>query len=169
MKLGMEANVFNAMTKEAILDNFKIYYYIDYIINTYIKRERAFKYTDEGLKKLARQIIEEYRKNMDLVERLSQSYGFKYVFLWQPVLFTVNPKTEEEQKALAVRPKGLEELYIYTYELAEKLNTPNFYNLSHLFDGKTETFFIDYCHIGERQNQIVADKIFELIKNELKN
>lgn len=164
MKLDMDAKIFNAMTKEAIMDYSKIYYYIDYIINTYIKREQAFNYTDGELKKLAQQIIEEYRKNIDLVERLSQSYGFRYIFLWQPVLFTVKPKTEEEQEALAVRPRGLEQLYIYTYELAEKLNARNFYNLSHIFDGKTETFFIDYCHIGEKQNQIVADTISELMK-----
>lgn len=169
MKLTMKPKIFNEMTKEAFIDDSKLLFAIDSIINKYIKKEKyRFEYSDHELNTLAKEIIEEYKKNIFLVEKLSKAYDFKYIFLWQPALFTIQSKTDEEIACLKGKNRNLEKLYFYTYKLADNLHIPNFYNLSHIFDNKNETAFIDWCHIGEKQNQIVADEIFNLIKNELK-
>ncbi|MFH1441757.1 MAG: hypothetical protein ABIH18_06965 [Candidatus Omnitrophota bacterium] len=166
MKLGLEPRIFNKLSEEALLTNSKFIYLFSYLNNVFKKNNM---YDETALENLAYQIIKDYKKNMDLIERLSQAYGFKYSFFWQPVLFMVNPKTNEEITALAFKNKELERIYFYTYTLADRLNRPKFHNLSHLFDNKSGTYFIDYCHVGEKQNQIIADGIFEVIKNELKN
>lgn len=168
MKLDMEPKIFNQMTKEAFLENSKLYSSIVSIINKYIKKRKSPIYTHTEFKKLAPQIIQEYIKNITFVEKLSKIYGFKYIFIWQPSLFTIKSKTSEEEKILAVGDRDLEKLFINTYKLADKLDIANFYNLSHIFDNKTETIFIDDCHIGEKQCKIVADNIFELMRNEFK-
>lgn len=164
-----EPKFFNEISKAAFRNKTKLFFIIDYIINNYIgKKKRTYEYSDQELKELAIEIIEEYKKNIYLLEELSKVFGFKYKFFWQPVLFTVPSKTAEELICLEGKSKNLEKLYFYTYKLADNLSSPNFYNLSHIFDNKNGTFFIDWCHIGEKQNQIVADTIFSLVKNELK-
>lgn len=168
MKLNMGAKIFNQMSKEALLNNSKLFSSIDCIIRKYIKKEDLPKHSQRGLEELASQIIVEYKKNINLVKKLSEIYGFKYIFIWQPSLFTVKSKTSEEQRILTARDKNLERLYTYTYELINKLDIPHFYNLSHIFDNKTEAFFIDDCHVGENQNLIIADNIFKIMRNEFK-
>lgn len=166
MKLSLEPKIFNEISKEALLNNSKFLFLFPYLNNLLNKKSAIDETT---LKNIAYQIIEDYKKNMDLVEKLSRVYGFKYSFFWQPVLFIVTSKTNEEILSLDSKNKELEKIYFYTYTLADRLNKSRFYNLSHLFDKKTETYFIDYCHVGEKQNQIIADEIFEVIKDELKN
>lgn len=169
MKFAMKPKIFNEMTKAAFQDKSKLFFTIDSSISKYIKKEKdPYEYSEQELKALTIEIIEEYKKNIFLIEKLSKAYGFKYKFIWQPILFTIPLKTDEELSCLKQKNKNLEKLYFYTYKLTDNLNIPNFYNLSHIFDNKNETAFIDWCHIGEKQNQIVADKIFSLIKNELK-
>lgn len=167
MKLNMEPKIFNEMSREAILNNIKLYYYVDLFIKKYIKNEDVVpKYADADLRKLACQVIEEYKENITFIDKLSKAYGFQYMFIWQPVLFTSSSITDEERRILFVQDENLKTLFAYTYEMADKLNIPHFYNLSHIFDNKKETFFIDDCHISEKANLIVANKIYELIKNE---
>ena len=60
----------------------------------------------------------------------------------------------------------------YSYEVLEDLipvlaeENISAKNLTNLFDNSTESFYLDYCHLTETGNQIIANAIFaEIFEN----
>ncbi len=57
---------------------------------------------------------------------------------------------------------------VYFRKMAESITEPWFYDLSDLFDNESR-IYMDYCHVYEKGNKIIAKKIFEIIKYDIKN
>jgi len=86
----------------------------------------------------------------------------------QPFLGTGNKKlTEQERKIYDQLDRGD---YVKGYEIfANELNDLSNYclgteDLRNIFDGIDDTVYYDQNHIGDKYNQMVAEKIFNLIR-----
>jgi len=112
---------------------------------------------------LAEDIVRLYRGNLDILGALSRHYGFRYRAYWQPVVFSKRDPSPYEQKQSDkmeyVRPIYLE---VYRRVAADSalLANPCFHNLSGIFDGAGPVY-LDFCHITERGNGIIARQMYE--------
>ncbi len=130
-------------------------------------QEVAHSYDDKELRELSKGIVEYYGKSLMLLDNLSKSYGFKYICFWQPVSFTGTNVTDEETKSdVRFQDKALIKLHRYTLEYLKTKLFPHFFNISDILDGKTKSYYIDFAHITEEGNEVVADEIVSLFKKE---
>lgn len=105
-----------------------------------------------------------YKKNFLLLQQLSKIYHFKLICFWQPVIQTKKLLTDEEkiiQQPVMDDMDG--QLYTMINQLMVTDSSNYFFKISNIFDENTNTIFSDNIHITEEGNQIVADKIFEIV------
>jgi lysophospholipase L1-like esterase len=120
-------------------------------------------YTKSKAEPLARGVVEAYRTNLETVKALSRHFGFKVLFYWQPLLYDKVPRTsyeEENKKAHAKFEKFFEKTYqaIRTSDL-EQSNAGMFHDLSQIFSDTPSPVFVDWCHLGETGNAVIADRM----------
>jgi lysophospholipase L1-like esterase len=129
--------------------------------------EIASSYTELQLEELADDIVGDYQSSVDLLKNLSLIYNFEYLVLWQPVIYTEEYILDEELTA-AVRAgdKSAKKLYQSVDRMLREEDMLNFYNLSDVLKGRKETFYIDYCHLSEKGNQVVGEKIYSIIEKD---
>jgi lysophospholipase L1-like esterase len=119
-------------------------------------------------KTLARGVAETYLNNIKLVQALSESYGFKYIFYWQPVIYLKQHLTEYECKSLEldVNYPGLKEFYVDTYDqvrqrAADLKDNIAFHDISSIFSGIREPIYADFNHMGDKGNYLIAQRMTE--------
>jgi len=123
-----------------------------------------------------------YVQNYQIVGALAEQYGFDYAFFWQPVIgYGEKVLTPEEdvmlQDADEIRIKLDEETYgrmqfIHSlYDTIAPVLDPleYVYNLSHVFDDKTKSMYIDFVHVTPEANQMVAAEMFGRLETQLQN
>ena len=116
----------------------------------------------DSIDDLSEQIILDYKKNAVLLDHLASSYGFSYFLFWQPVVFLTEPVTDEEKGFDQWENKQLFKLYKETYERVRlEKDLKNFYDISGVFNGKTRSLYIDFCHLNEDGHRIIADTMYE--------
>jgi hypothetical protein len=120
----------------------------------------------QEISKLAEEIIIDYFKNTEVARNLSQAYGFKCLFLWQPALITTRSLTAEEKRLDAWNDQDMVAMYHLVYEKMRETTSPHFHNLSTIFDTKEKTIFLSWAHITEEGNARVADRIFHIFQQE---
>ena len=112
---------------------------------------------------LAEDVVRLYRGNLEILDALSRHYGFRYSAYWQPVVFSKRDPSRYEQtqidKMEYVRSFFLDVYRRVAADSALRAN-PHFHNLSDIFDGAGPVY-LDFCHITERGNGIVARRIYE--------
>lgn len=112
--------------------------------------------------KLAEDILRVYSSNVKLIEAVSRLYGFKTIFYWQPVIFTKKNLTPYENR-IAKKAEILRAFYLKVYDKVKNssllFSFNEFHDLSNIFDNYNKSYFIDYCHLTEAGNEIVAKKI----------
>ncbi len=117
---------------------------------------------------IAGDIVRMYRGNLQIVEALSKQFGFHYEAYWQPVVFSKNrPSPYEQTQSDTMR--YIRPLFLDVYRLVGQDSTlqaqPGFHNISGIFDTATLPVYIDFCHIAESGNTIIARKIFTDIQS----
>ncbi len=117
---------------------------------------------EERVRQLAREIVGIYGENAMFVQKLAKNYDFEPFFYWQPVLRTKASPTEEE---VAYR-KYFDGLFGDVYRAAtEEIESLQFMtDISDAFDDLERSIYIDFAHVGELGNQVVADRMYEQIK-----
>lgn len=112
---------------------------------------------------LAEDVVVTYRGNIEIVKALSEHYHFKYLFYWQPTIFQKVHLTEYERVERA-KMYNVEQFVQRTYEtilqsrLAERREY-FFHDLSLVFADVREPVYLDWCHIGESGNEIIAKRM----------
>jgi lysophospholipase L1-like esterase len=108
-------------------------------------------------------IADNYKKNTKVIDALSRSYGFKYLLVWQPLVYEKPSLTAEEKKVVQYNAYHPDQLYASVTQklLSERIN--NFYDLTSIFDEEKNSIFFDECHISPKANEAVAYKLAELI------
>ncbi len=113
----------------------------------------------ERLDTLALGIVDYYVASAALLEGLSQVYGFDYQLFWQPVLFTESHLSEEEATAVRFRDKSLGYLYDRVYFEIRTRDIAHFHDISDALAARQESVYIDFCHIAEEGNRLVAQRM----------
>ena len=116
----------------------------------------------EKVREFAREIVDTYRQNSGFVQKLADSYGFEVLFFWQPTLSTKANRSNEERDFRI--PFG--DLMADVYSAAsEEIRTQGFaIDLSKAFDEQRQTLYIDWAHVSEQGNEIIANKLYHHIE-----
>jgi hypothetical protein len=115
--------------------------------------------------RLSADVVRTYRGNLEILEALSRQYGFRYLAYWQPVVFSkADPSPYERRQSdhwHYVRPLFLETYRLVASDPSLRAN-PCFHDLSGVLDGTVA--YIDFCHITERGNALVAQRMYQDLK-----
>jgi hypothetical protein len=109
-----------------------------------------------------------YLSNYKIVSALTQKYGFKFVFFWQPVIsIGKKPLTDEEQAIKSSMDPALVALYDSVYRIIEQSSAQyaNLHYLGHIFDERKSDVWIDEVHVTPEGNQMVAEKMLSIVRN----
>jgi hypothetical protein len=154
------------------LDGVVTFYARNSLLMTLLDEMRAPSFTEAeaegGAERLAQAIAQEHAQTRAFVRALADDYGFEVVYVWQPAVFTKEPLTDEEQ-AYAENPGEFPPALLdATYRLATRAVTASgeVVDASDVFDGMTDTTFIDWMHVSEAGNRKVAELIVEQLSFE---
>lgn len=93
-----------------------------------------------------------YLNTVKLIKVLEDGFGFKSFFYWQPSFYTKAILSNHETTKIKY-----EEAMDRDYnKVASLVNVPPIISLTGVFDHNTETIFIDWIHISEEGNSIIA-------------
>jgi lysophospholipase L1-like esterase len=115
-----------------------------------------------GSDSLSSAVAQHYRNNVRMIRALGMEYGFKTHFYWQPAIFHKKYLTGYEMKQ-AEENSYLRDFYEQAYRKTTIIVTEpdgiDFKDISNIFLGLKEPVFIDWCHVGESGNFIIAEKM----------
>jgi hypothetical protein len=122
-------------------------------------------YTEGKAEPLAHDVVEAYRTNLETVKALSQHFGFKVLFYWQPLLYdkmSLTAYEEDNRKAHAKFQTFFEKTYqaIRTSNL-ERSHGGIFHDLSQIFVDTSDPVFVDWCHLGETGNIHIVNRMMK--------
>lgn len=108
--------------------------------------------------------------NYQMLDALSQYFGFDFLFVWQPIIHMSNkPLTAFERNQMRTIPDNLRDSIREVYQEIEELahDTEHLYYLGGVFDGYEDELFIDTVHVTPYGNQIIAEAIMDIIRNDI--
>ncbi|HPN63241.1 MAG: hypothetical protein BWX47_00537 [candidate division Hyd24-12 bacterium ADurb.Bin004] len=119
---------------------------------------------EEGfdLEALATETASMYKANYSIVAALSESMGFRFVFVLQPYLYSgIKPLTPSEEAILQNENPVILKMASLVYEdiLADAELYPNIVTLDTLLAEVDETVFTDICHMTPEGNRVMANAI----------
>lgn len=123
----------------------------------------ASRYSEKELELLSDDIIEYYIKSMELLDRVAQAYDFKYICFWQPVIVTEKKLIDGEPK---LNDNALYKVYRCVNNSLMTKPLPHFFNISNALSERTGQYYIDFAHLSEDGNEVIATKIFQIFKKE---
>jgi hypothetical protein len=114
---------------------------------------------------LEKQVLSVYRDNLRFADALAREHGFDTLFLWQPVVFTKEPLSEDERRLLPERVRFMS--FYARVEAARAADPhlrahPRFVDISSMFDGERGTVFVDSNHMMEGGYERVGRRIAEI-------
>jgi hypothetical protein len=118
---------------------------------------------------LSAAVVENYLQNIDIVNLLAKQYGFRAIFAWYPNM-PVGHKalTPYEQQVLNMEYQkfpGLDQMYQATYQRGREINRPDFHYLGDLLDDQKDSLYVGISHLKPAGNQIVADRLFDILQH----
>lgn len=120
---------------------------------------------------LAQNVVATYKAHMDLVRALANTYGFKYVFFWQPNIFEKKNLSHSEQvQADIMKTEGVFFHKAYDAMRAAKVEDKSdghFYDISTIFADETKPLYFDFCHMGEEGYHAVAAHMIDPVMDTL--
>jgi lysophospholipase L1-like esterase len=105
--------------------------------------------------RVGREIMDNYRHNMETVGALAKSYGFRYAFFLLPV----NVANDEPLYRAAVEK---------TFPLISTIANDHLHDMTGTFGVKQAEFLFDQCHLVPEGNRVLAEKVYEIIRQEVK-
>lgn len=119
---------------------------------------------NEGeLKDLAAGVVREYARSAELLDHLSRAYGFQYLCLWQPVLYTESTVLPGEFKTdVRLGDKKFGQLYRFTNQDLARQSLPHFVNLADAVSSRTRPCYLDLVHMSEEGYALVAERLFQV-------
>ncbi len=157
------------------------------LLYKYVVRQRQYSgqpalFFDKDAITLNEYITKTYIQNYQIVGALAEQYGFDYAFFWQPVIgYGEKVLSPEEstmlQEANAIRINLDEEAYSrmqFIHSMYDSIapsleRLEHAYNLSHLFDDKMQSTYIDFVHVTPEANQMVAAEMFDRLQTHFQN
>ena len=153
-----------------------------YVVRQRLDSGQPALFFDKDAITLNEYITKTYIQNYQIVGALAEQYGFDYAFFWQPVIgYGEKVLSPEEstmlQDANAIRIKLDEEAYSrmqFIHSMYDSIapsleRLEHAYNLSHLFDDKMQSTYIDFVHVTPEANQMVAAEMFDRLQTHFQN
>jgi hypothetical protein len=126
-------------------------------------------FSQEQVASMAKRTMDNYLKNMEVVDSLAIHHGFHYLCFWEPYLLAVerplSPSEELIRESTEKRYPGFAPVKRATYELFRALKRPDFVYLGDLFNDPNETLFLDAAHFKPEGNRIVAERIYVALRH----
>jgi hypothetical protein len=113
---------------------------------------------------LARDVVRRYAANVKLIEALAQAYGFRPLFVWQPVVFSKSNLTafeREESEKFGWTKDLFQRVHEELRSAADLSSDPAFCDLSEVFQQSESLVFLDFCHTTEAANESIAGRLVE--------
>jgi len=127
-------------------------------------REAGAKLTDPELKVLAAELVQYYAQSLELLDHLSQAYGFKYACFWQPAIYTETKVLPQETRIdVRLGDKKFGKLYRYANQDLARRSLPHFYNLAGVMGQRTQPCYLDLVHMTEDGYGQVAERMFQVL------
>jgi hypothetical protein len=119
---------------------------------------------------LADGIVADYLFAMHMIELCAKEFQFEAYFFLQPTVFSKRQHAPEEAEYGSVHMFGerVEACFRKVYaKLSSRINNPDFYDLQQIFTTR-DPVFIDFCHVRESGNQLIAENIVEKLRRSAK-
>jgi len=123
------------------------------------------KYTKIQAYELTNKTVKRYKDTLNLLEELSEHYGFEFLCFWQPTLATEKTRSKEEEDMRL--GDDLEKMYVIADSLLKNTDLKYFFNISDVFNQTMGGNYIDAGHLNEAGNEIVAGEIYRVFKDRL--
>jgi len=110
---------------------------------------------------LAQAVVDTYAGNLELVKTLSERYGFRYQFYWQPTIFDKRSLAGREA-TYRERKRALEPFFERTNQVVRQLRLEDEYpfrDLSRVFADEKAPVYLDWVHLSESGNELVAKEM----------
>lgn len=113
---------------------------------------------------LVQGVVDAYKGNIELVKALSAQYRFKYLFYWQPTIFQKAHLTQYEsaqRDEMRAVGQAFKPFVQKTYDVVQQSGLTEkdeyyFHDLSLAFADISEPIYLDWCHLGESGNEVIA-------------
>jgi lysophospholipase L1-like esterase len=106
---------------------------------------------------LARGTIDVYEENIKLADILADHYGFTCQFFWQPLVYTKQYLTKFEARCNDDPRRNFTlDVYEHVRSSESLAQNPRFHDISSVFDGVKDEMYLDFAHLREEGNAIVA-------------
>ena len=108
---------------------------------------------------LATLVVTTYLSNLEVLRALSEHYHFTPLAYWQPTIFQKPMLTKYEQVERAKVPE-LARFFEQTYaSLAARAHGGAVHDLSRVFSTWRDPVYVDWMHLGETGNALIAQRI----------
>ena len=118
---------------------------------------------------LARQTLQIYATNLEIVRTLGAHYNFDVLFYWQPSILD-KPHLTQYESAHRTEMASMEPFFRRTYDLVRQGHldkTHEVRDISLVFSDTRIPVFVDYFHLGETGNEMVAKIIVSDVLNRI--
>ena len=130
-------------------------------------KEVGNNYGEKESNTLARKIISDYKNSSELLQDLSVIYCFKYFIFWQPCAFYEDYNSDYEKRFIRYKDDKLKNLFISSNDMIKEESISNFFDFSLALSKYKENKYFDICHVNEKANKIISQKIYDIIKDSL--
>ncbi len=120
--------------------------------------------------RLIKDIAQTYSNNFRFVDNISQAQNISIYFFFQPSVYTKKQRSILEEQYYALYKNHLNDMAVYNEIvniIADELNNSRFINIINIYDNTNKTIFTDSIHKGKEGNEIEAEFMAEIIKQEL--
>jgi lysophospholipase L1-like esterase len=125
---------------------------------------------DADCARLAADTAAVYLANVRILHALAEQFGFQVLCFWQPMLFD-KPTLTAYEAGQAEAFGYLEDLVTRTTDAVRAGRDPSLQDtlllLSNTFDGVSEPLFLDFCHVAEGGNAMLAAAMLEPVRERL--
>ncbi len=108
------------------------------------------------------------------MKAIAELHGAKFIGVFQPAIFNKNILSEKEKMIYILDSNDKNGILKYkeqhsklskVTELEKFVNDDSLYDLSGIFKDNPDEIFMDCFHVYENGNKIIADKIYEILKD----
>ena len=118
-------------------------------------------------KEKARQIAETLVNNWQIARDMAEARGIKFVAILQPVAYIGEPKLDHLKHLLSnenEQGKQYKTVYPIIRNIIRERGRDWILDYTDMFS-RDENIYIDFCHVSRNGNRIIAEQIYEDIKN----
>jgi hypothetical protein len=120
---------------------------------------------------LAAAVVSTYLANLRIARSLADEFGFQLLAYWQPTVMQKATRSayEEAERAKAAAVAPLLELTYAALRASPAARGPSaaVVDLSDVLSGQGEPLYIDWMHLGETGNGLIARRMHEDVKRAL--